>query len=264
MLSSGRLTKLVTIKENGRLVTQNIDQPGPIAYVESTTLAASQIFEEDLNRSLLLSTDERPEQTERIIHALGERYAGQAGGLRDRIVEKHHTAQRMLQRMSVVIPFAPRLASQFLADRVEARRGFPHLMNMVQAVALLHQFQRQIDPQGRLRATLDDYQVARNLLSGPLGRLLGRQLSEAAARYRDRLSEWAVGMESFTSTDASKRDKASRRSVQAWLAELNDHGHVELVEPHKGNKPAKWRLLENDEALLGWSLPDLIGEGGTS
>ena len=164
--------------------------------------------------------------------------------------------------MTVVIPFAPQLADQFTTDRVEARRGFPHLMNMVQAIAVLHQFQRQVDSSGRLLATLEDYRVARQLLSSPLGRLLGRQLSEAATRYLERLSEWARNMDCFTSTEASKRDNASRRSVQLWLSELSDHGRVEIVEPHKGNKPAKWRLAESDDTPFGWSLPDLSGDEG--
>ncbi len=67
MLSSGELRKAVPVKIDGRMQTIVIHQHGPIAFVESTT--ATRIFDEDANRSLLLSTDESPEQTRRIMTA---------------------------------------------------------------------------------------------------------------------------------------------------------------------------------------------------
>src|SRR5262249_22984061 len=66
MLSSGRLSKLMPVKGEGGLIeTRLIEQDGPIAYVETTTL--TRIFDEDVNRCLLLNTDEQPEQTKKII-----------------------------------------------------------------------------------------------------------------------------------------------------------------------------------------------------
>ena len=49
----------------------------------------------------------------------------------------------MIQQRPVVIPFAEQIAERFDVERVEARRAFPHLMSMIQASALLHQYQRQ-------------------------------------------------------------------------------------------------------------------------
>src|SRR5262249_26321375 len=63
MISSGRLCKLMPIKVRGEIVTVTIEQEGPIAFVESTSL--TQIFDEDENRCLPLATDETPEQTRR-------------------------------------------------------------------------------------------------------------------------------------------------------------------------------------------------------
>src|SRR5262245_62435477 len=96
MLSAGKLTKLMPVKvEGGRIETAHIEQDGPIAYVESTTLA--KVFDEDANRCLLLHTDERPEQTRRVVRRLADAYRG-AGGAADpeRVVLRHHALQRML------------------------------------------------------------------------------------------------------------------------------------------------------------------------
>ncbi len=54
MISSGRLSKLMLVKFGGQIVTKLIEQDGPIAFVESTTLA--KVFNEDANRSLMLHT----------------------------------------------------------------------------------------------------------------------------------------------------------------------------------------------------------------
>src|SRR5262249_4184666 len=61
MQSTGRLDKLMPMKIGGDIITQHIRQEGPIAFVETTTLA--KIFDEDENRCLNIWTDETKEQT---------------------------------------------------------------------------------------------------------------------------------------------------------------------------------------------------------
>ena len=245
MLSAGRLTKLMPVKgEGGRIETQFIEQEGPIAFVESTTL--SKVFDEDANRCILVHTDEQERQTTRIINSLAAAYCGAAPAAdADRIFQRHHALQRLLQREMVVIPFADRLGDLFPSDRVEARRAFPQLMSMVQAGALLHQRQRERDGDGRLVAAGDDYRLARRLLLKPMGRMLGGRLSDPARRFRERLaSKWAAA--TFTTTDAKKHETMSKSSVYGWLKELHEAGCVEMVDPPRGSSPATWRLADGD------------------
>jgi hypothetical protein len=239
MLSAGRLTKLMPIKVNGTIETVQIEQEGPIAYVESTTL--TRIFEEDANRCLLLHTDEQPEQTRRIIRSLAEAHcAAAAGDAVEKVVQRHHALQRLLKPVSVIIPFAQKLGEMFTGERVEARRAFPQLLTMIQSVALLHQRQRDRDAEGRLVATADDYGLARYLLLKPLARQLGGRISDPACRFHERLAKWAA-ME-FTTKEAKKRETNSRSSVYGWLAELHEGGVVEVVEEARGRSAARWKL----------------------
>lgn len=241
MQSSGKLSMLLTAKVDGQMQTKVIEQDGPIAYIESTTL--SKIFDEDANRCILLNTDERPHQTRRIVEKLAAGYSGiMTAGDVERVVQRHHALQRMLEQRPIVIPYAGRLAELFDSDRVEVRRAFPQLMSMIQTVALLHQRQRQVDSDSRILANEDDYQLASHLLAKPLGRLLGGQLSDPVRRFYERMTSWADGLNQFTTTEADKKDNASRRAVTGWLSELCDAGVVEQLEQHKGNKPAVWRL----------------------
>jgi hypothetical protein len=256
MLSAGKLSKLMPMKvEGGRIETVAIEQEGPIAFVESTTLA--KVFEEDANRCLLLHTDEQPNQTRRIISTLAKGYGGTFQAKADRIVQRHFALQRLLQPLPVVIPYADRLGELFTIDRVEARRAFPQVMSAIQAVALLHQRQRTRDGGGRLLATADDYHLARRLLARPMARLLGGGLSDPARRFFDRLQTWAAG-QSFTSTEAKGKEKNCKSSVYGWLNELHEAALVELVEQARGRQPATWRLTGNhpvDGVLTG--LPEL-------
>jgi hypothetical protein len=255
MLSAGKLTKLMPVKvEGNRIETVRIEQDGPIAYVESTTLA--KVFDEDANRCLQLNTDEQPKQTRRIITTLAASYCSASSAVqKDQIIARHYALQRMLRRLPVVIPFAERLGTLFTSDRVEARRAFPQVMSMIQSVALLYQRQRQTDAEGRLIAIAEDYQVARRLLVKPMARLIGGRLSDPARRFHDRLSQWATDV--FTSNEAKKKEPHSRSSVYGWLTELHEAGLVEMVAPSRGRSPATWRLTSASPESALESLPTL-------
>ncbi len=254
MLSAGKLSKLMPIRQDGEITTVSIEQDGPIAYVESTTL--NKIFEEDANRSLLLQTDERAEQTKRIIAHSAASYRGATEpGSVERIIERHHALQRLLESKQVVVPFAEQLGRLFPTDRVEARRAFPQVVSMIQAVALLHQRQRSEDEDGRLIATAEDYRRARHLLAKPMSRSLGRRLSDSAQRLCERLQHGATGK--FTTRDVIQREKATGRAIRGWLSEMHDAGVLEQAEPSRGNIPAKWRWGKVSLEEIDNDCPDL-------
>jgi hypothetical protein len=240
MLSEGRLSKMLPIKKDGRPETVLVEQDGPIAYVETTTL--TKIFNEDANRCILLTSDETPEQTRRILTTLAGVYAHGATVDRQQIIDRHHAIQRMLQPFAVLVPYAERLADAMGNYRVEARRAYPQVVSMIQASALLHQRQRQIDADGRLLAAADDYQLARHLLGLPMARQLGGRISEPAMRFLERRRGWFASEQTFTTRDVKEKESQSKSSVYGWLAELHDGGMVDRVEEGRGNKAAQWRL----------------------
>lgn len=239
MLSAGRLSKLMPMKvDGGRIETVLVEQDGPIAYVESTTL--SKVFDEDENRSLMLQTDEREEQTRRIITRLAERHSTARSRDDTPVKLRHHAIQRMLPSAEVVIPYAERLGEKFECRRVEARRAFPQLLTMIQAVTLLHFRQRDLADDGRLIATAADYHLARRLVIKPLARSVGGGVSESARRFYKKLTTWASG--DFTSREAVAHQDGGKSSVYGWLSELYECGTLEQVEPPRGRCPARWRL----------------------
>ncbi|NMC19575.1 MAG: hypothetical protein GYA33_04075, partial [Thermogutta sp.] len=243
MLASGKLSKAVAISRQGsEPETILVEQEGPISYSETTSM--TRIFDEDANRCLLLTTDERPVQTKRIITTLGRRYATGCKGDAERIIAKHHAMQRLLavEAARVRVPFAERLGEAFDHVRVEARRAFPHVIGMVQSATLLHQRQRQRDADGFILAAADDYQLARHLLAGPMRRSLGGGLSEGASRLLGRMLEWFGPEGEFTTRDAQRKEIGARSAVYGWIGELLHAGLIELIEESRGRQPAKYRL----------------------
>ena len=105
--SEGELSIASTGKDtaSGRLVTHTYSVTGPTAIVLTTT--AIDVDEELLNRCLVLTVDEVRDQT-RAIHA-AQRHAQTLAGLtarveRERVVNLHRDAQRLLEPLAVVNP----------------------------------------------------------------------------------------------------------------------------------------------------------------
>jgi hypothetical protein len=254
MLSAGRLTKMMPAKVDGEIQTVTIEQEGPIAFVESTTSA--RVFEEDANRCIMLSTDERRVQTKTIMRRLAAVASGKFRSDVSRVVARHHAMQRLLERRSIVIPFAERLADllEVFADRVECRRAYPMVLSIVQASALLHQRQRKTDQDGRLIAEPADYAVAARLLSGPLARTIGESLSDPARRFLERLiAEVDDPIDPlpvpFAAKDVRHRLKTGQSTTNGYLAELEDKGCLDRADPApigRGRPPKAWKPTGRD------------------
>lgn len=177
--SEGELTIASTSKnpETGKLVTDEYRVEGPVMIALTTT--AADIDEELLNRCLVLSVDEGRAQTAAIHSAQRERrtLAGlQAKVARAQLLKLHQNAQRLLQPVAVVNPYAQHLT--FLDDRTRTRRDHEKYLTLIDAIALLYQHQRPLkstagaQPLNYIEATLDDIALANRLAHDVLGRTL--------------------------------------------------------------------------------------------
>ena len=251
MLSSGHLSKLVPVKVDGVMETVLIEQRGPIALAESTTV--SQIFPEDRNRCIISGTDERDSQTRNVMMAT----ALAAEGLRPAVqpvVDIHHALQRMLAPLDVVVPFARELtapAIRTMGHVIEARRAFGMLLDTVRAIALLYQCQRKRSPSGAVMATRDDYGLACELLEAAARQTMGYGTSEAEGRCEEtiqRLVEAGELSEPFTAPQAARAMVRREDTVRGWLKHLAAAG--KLVEEGddvpagggRGRRPSTYRL----------------------
>ncbi|MFZ1991502.1 MAG: DNA primase, partial [Alphaproteobacteria bacterium] len=178
--SQGELTIASTGKDpdSGLLVTQEYHVEGPVMLFLTTT--AIDIDEELLNRCLVLSIDESRAQTRAIQER--QRTARTLAGLlamseAEEITKLHRNAQRLLKPLAIVNPYADRLT--FLDERTRTRRDHQKYLTLIDAIALLHQHQREVKSithQGQVieyvEVTPADISLANRLAHDVLGRSL--------------------------------------------------------------------------------------------
>ncbi|MCH8824010.1 MAG: bifunctional DNA primase/polymerase [Planctomycetes bacterium] len=264
--SENVLDKIVTTTQGGIPVTKRIHQDGPIAYCDTTTL--TDLFDEDSNRVLQLSTDEGQEQTAKVKQQIAE--AAQYGTVdTSRTILIHHALQRLLKRVQVTIPFAIKLNAAIPSDKTQARRATSHIFEVIKAVSLLHQRQRfagEIQHGFTIEATLRDYGIARDLLIGPLGRSLGGAMQPALVNLFRRLQDRYAISEVFTTSEAALSDpNVKSKKMAANLRTIADTGGaIELVEANKGCKPSKWRIVGELPEQAEIFLPEAVELGDIS
>ena len=259
---------------------------GPTAIVLTTT--AIDIDEELLNRCLVLTVDEGLSQT-RAIHDR-QRSKHTLNGLlatdtRERLVALHQNAQRLLEPVAVVNPFADRLT--FADGSTRTRRDHVKYLTLIRVIALLHQHQRThrtaTTADGRsvayIEAAVADIELANRLAHD----VLGQTLDELPPQTRRLLSV----LDGVVSSEAKLRDvdrqavRFTRRQLRerlGWgdtqlkvhLARLVD---FELVIGHRadsGGNGLVYELAWSGEGvdgrrfLIGLTSPDQLTETGTT
>ncbi|WP_233948059.1 CHC2 zinc finger domain-containing protein [Pectobacterium versatile] len=186
--SDGELTIASTGKDDatGNLVTKQYTVKGPVMLMLTTT--AIDVDEELLNRCLVLTVNESREQTE-AIHAL-QRHKQTLEGLlmeneKGYLTELHQNAQRLLKPLKVVNPFASQLT--FLSDKTRTRRDHMKYLTLIQSIALLHQYQREVKQVEHRGQVIEYIEVERSdiVLANKLAHeILGRTLDEMPPQTR--------------------------------------------------------------------------------
>jgi len=234
--SKGELRLSATV--TGR--AQEFVARGPVAVVSGTTAATLDV--QNTSRCLVLALDDSPEQTARVQAAQARVWSGQAVHPPD--LQVWADAQRILEPAEVAIPFAERLA--FPARTTADRRAPGQLLGLVAAHALLHQLDRERDPQGRVVATPADYAAVHTLLRPSVDLDVDGLPPRAARAYR-------VLVEAG--------EPRARREVAAALGwhymtaarALDDLVAHELARVVDAGPPRRYRALE----------PGVLGGGAT-
>ena len=262
--SRKKLIAAVPIKDpaTGNLRTRVFTVEARAAFMETTTAGA--VNHENATRCFELSMDESPAQTQRIHDRQRIMRTGEGQSLRkeaEAIISKHWNAQRLLESLPVVIPYAERLT--FPSNWLRTRRDNARFLNLIEASAFLHQHQRERSS-GAIVASVADYAVAYSLAGEVLIETLGdlrRPLREALAR-----------IEAIPATEGGLSRREIREAlalpdstVRGWLTELVELEYLE-VESSKGGKGNKtlYRVAKTGprpNVILGLVTPEELASG---
>ena len=223
--SEGALTIASTGKDpdTGKLVTHAYHVEGPVMLCLTTT--AVELDEELVNRALVLTVDESAAQT-RAIHQVQRARRTLDGVLtreaRAALVTVHQHAQRLLEPLRVVNPYAPALT--FGDARLRTRRDHEKYLTLIDAIALLHQYQRErktvqrgdqgSEPLAYIEVTPADIAAANRLA----GEVLARSLDELPPQTRTfltRLTRWLAAACACERVDQSERRFLAREAREA-------------------------------------------------
>lgn len=210
-------------EQSGELVTREYKVQGPVMLMLTTT--AIDVDEELLNRCLVLTVNESREQTQ-AIHAL-QRHNQTLKGLlavseKGYVTKLHQNAQRLLRPLKVVNPFAEQLT--FLSDKTRTRRDHMKYLTLIQSIALLHQYQREIKRVQHRRQWLEyieversDIELANQLAHEVLGRTLDEmppQTRKLLVLLRDQVKAWAE--KQAVKTEEIRFTRRDVRAVLGW------------------------------------------------
>jgi len=215
LISAGELVSESTIKDpaSGRLTTMENRVEGPTAVFLTTTKPDSD--PETKSRFFITSVDESRAQTQAILASQRRRQT--LAGLTDKlavepVLRKHRNFQRLLQPLPVVNRYADQLS--YADDRLQGRRDQPKYLNLINAVALLRQMQKQARPVRNgeagtvayIEVDKEDIRLANELAT----EILGHSLDELSRPATD-LLQLLVKMQAKPAKDTAKEKNPGRR-----------------------------------------------------
>ena len=248
--SEGVLSIASTGKDpnSGRLITHQYRVEGPVMIFLTTT--AIDLDEELMNRCVVLTVNEDREQT-KAIHDKQREDQTLEGLLRRQerleILRVHRNAQRLLKPLLVVNPYARELT--FPSSTTRTRRDHTKYLALIRAVALLHQYQRQVKTvqhHGKavryIEVTWNDIEIATKLAREVLGRslddlqpqtrnlllLLDEMVSRACDEQKIERNEYR-----FSRRDVREFTKWSDSTLKRHLHRLEE---LEYLIVHRGGR----------------------------
>jgi DNA primase len=252
--------------QTGNMRTKVFTVEARAAFIEATT--ASAVNHENATRCFELSMDESPEQTRRIHERQRLMRTERGLELRQQAEAtccRHWNAQRLLEPLPVVIPFADRLS--FPSSWMRTRRDHARFLNLIEVSAFLHQHQRarRGSTSQAIVAAVADYAVAYALASQVLAETLAdvkKPLREAYQRIRGLCSD---GDGTISRREIREALEVPDSTVRRWLSELVDFEYLAIADGAKlgQGKMLRYRLLDRGPRateIVGLLSPDGLRE----
>jgi hypothetical protein len=158
LISEGKLIRIVTRFEGGKLRTKKLVARGPVAAISTTTKNRLKI--DDENRHVSIWIDKSNAQTRRI----SKSYTHQEHSLSGKERRVWHAVHRLLEKKIGIKVIFPRwfdeVPKRLFVDDVRVRRYYPAFVEACRTICLIRSFQPdcKLSKQGDLVVTFADLQ----------------------------------------------------------------------------------------------------------
>ena len=169
MVSNKKLSRLVTKKDDktGKMKSEQVSVKAVVSLVMSST--NHNVNPENASRSFVIYADETKEQTQRIHAVQREKYTIERHQAKKQIIpsiiQKHQSAQRMLQSYAIINGFAKHLT--YPDEMMRSRRDNERFIDLIASVCHLRQYQKEVKDKGGILCIdcdLIDYEIARHIM----------------------------------------------------------------------------------------------------
>lgn len=248
LLSEGEISILISEKDKATdkwAGEEKRVQATGLVFCETTT--QERVHQENQTRLFDLHMDETEDQTKRILSILASQREATNSETPEEI-KVWRAAQTLLKGFKVHIPYAGGLADNFTIYKIRARRDFQRLLSLIGAHTLLYQYQRETDSEGRLIATVGDFEAIL-----PLAEIVLSQSMKEISPKREAVLKKIE--EEFLDTPFSVKEihekngrKPAYSTLQNWLKDFAKEGIVEW-NAIKG-AGSRYTLLSPDRSLV--------------
>jgi DNA primase catalytic core len=263
-----------TDPQTGKLHTEHYEVEGPVSIIITTT-SPEAFDEETRSRFVQLTLDESARQTEAILerqrrkHSLEGRLERAAS---EQVKRQHHNAQRLLRSLEVVNPYHDDLT--YPIDRLILRREQQKYLALINAIALLHQHQREIKRAAGdeveieyVEVTLSDIELANELAQSILSRSLDELSPPVRGMYREirrlceqRAKEQNIGVEKVQLSRREIREATgwSDWQVRVYCEQLVELEYLYLMSGSNGKRFVYELAFYTEEEEKGPGLRGLV------
>jgi hypothetical protein len=199
------------------------------------TTTKTRVHPENETRLLSLTTDDSSEQTARVLLGLANEDEVDDDGL-----DQWHQLQDWLRDAEhrVTIPFAATLAEAVPPVAVRLRRDFGSILALIRAHAMLQQRTRPRTSDGRIVATLDDYETVRRLVVDIISSGVEATVPSVVRETVDAIGALAT-QDGATVRALAAKLNLDRSRVNRRLKMAADAGYVRNLEERRG-RPGRW------------------------
>lgn len=277
--------KIITVEKDAdtnQMQTVERTVEGPCGFITSTTNPELHSENETRNFSIYVQvTKEKVRETG--IVTVNE-YTGKDTSLPDDEILKYHNAQRCLEAgVRVRIPYVEFLIDKFPLEPVRVMRDRKRFFTIIETIALLHQFQREIYEDGEERyivATVSDYYCGLKLLDEILVETLyelppkSKEMHEVVMKMKTEHEALFPPNEyfDFGGDDASPNQQENApfyatykeigeemgmksRDVRRWAKPLFEHGYFVHQDAGRGGRGKETRIVPTDKQFYQKFLP---------
>lgn len=198
-----------------------------------TTTTKTEVYFDNMSRSVILGVDESPEQTMRIIQVQNSHIAGTTNHeAQEQARQLLRNAVRVLKSHEVVNPFADKILLPLEAKML--RRLNSQFQNFVSQVTILHQYQRKTDSKDRLIATKDDVKAAVEIFFSSII-IKVDELDKSTRQFFEKLKAYIKTQKNgtthrFTSREIRQRLNISKTSAFRYMLSLQELEYIQVVE----------------------------------